>query len=79
MSKVKLEEVYALIKDGNILPLSFTWSNGREYFISHIYEIQPAASLKLGGYGLRYTVQICGQQKEMWLFPENEWFIDGKD
>ena len=37
-----------------------------------------AASTKVGGTGLRYTVMICG--KETYLFDEEngKWFVEGK-
>ena len=37
-----------------------------------------AASQKVGGGGIRYTVLICG--KESYLFQEgNKWFVEAKE
>lgn len=45
--------------------------------IDKVKDIRRAASLKVGGTGIRYTVMICG--KESYLFnDENRWFIEAK-
>jgi hypothetical protein len=69
----------AEFKDGMIIPRSFRWDDGREYSIDRVIDIRPAASLKSGGFGQRYTVMVRGKQAYMWL--ENggvKWFIEGK-
>ncbi len=45
--------------------------------IDKVKDIRRAASLKVGGTGIRYTVIICG--KESYLFnDENKWFVEAK-
>ncbi|MEG6571714.1 hypothetical protein V6C21_04270 [[Clostridium] cellulosi] len=64
--------------DGKVLPRSFTWEDGRNYEVDRIIDIRPAASLKAGGCGIRYTCRIQG--KEAYMFLEgNRWFMEGKD
>ena len=41
--------------DGSFIPLFILWENGLKYKIEKIVQRCPAASLKSGGAGLRYT------------------------
>lgn len=62
--------------EGKIVPRGFTWDDGRHYEIDRILDIRPAASLKAGGQGMRYTCRIRG--KEAFMFLENgRWFMEG--
>jgi len=68
-------------EDGTILPRSFVWEDGRRYTIDKIIDVRPAASLKAGGAGLRYTVAVL--QKEVYMFLEEDrevfrWFMERK-
>lgn len=52
-------DVFAVMKrDGTVLPRSFVWEDGERYTIDRVLHIVPAASLKVGGRGIRYTVKI---------------------
>ena len=68
------------LKDGQLVPLSFVWENGARYEIDKVTDVRPAASLKAGGAGIRYTVMICGQSKYMFLEEEtrgvSKWFME---
>lgn len=45
--------------------------------VDKVKDVRRAASLKVGGTGIRYTVIICG--KESYLFnDENKWFVEAK-
>ncbi len=62
-------------KDGDIYPLYIIWENGIKYQIDKILQKCPAASLKHGGSGMRYTCLIQNQMR--YLFNDNNrWFID---
>lgn len=46
--------------------------------IDRIKDVRRAASTRVGGTGMRYTIMING--KELYLFEdENRWFIEAKD
>jgi hypothetical protein len=78
MRKVYVD-VIAEFKNGEILPCSFTWDDGHQYMIDYVLDIRPAASLKVGGIGLRYTVKVAGKQAFMWLDNSGmQWFMEGK-
>lgn len=70
------------LKDGRLLPLSFVWEDGNRYEIDKIIDTRPAASLKAGGAGLRYTVRIKNRERYMFLEEDNgscKWFLERKE
>ena len=61
--------------EGAITPLKILWRNGAVFLIDRVLDIRPAASLKAGGAGIRYTCRING--KEAYLFlEETRWFVE---
>ncbi len=64
--------------DGNITPQKVVWKNNIIYAIDKITQKIPAASLKSGGYGMRYTCVIGGHVRYLYL-EENRWFIEKRD
>ena len=54
------------------------FENGEKYEIDRVIQKCRAASTKVGGTGIRYTVQICG--KPTFLFDEEngKWFVEAK-
>ena len=59
-------------REGNITPLSMTYDD-RE--VDRITDVRPAASLKSGGAGIRYTCYIDGKKTYLFL-EENKWFYE---
>lgn len=77
MRKVYVDMTVNYTKEGEILPLSFVWEDGTRYPIDRVFGNQRAASLKVGGQGIRYECRIMG--KEVYVFLEDgRWFIEGK-
>ncbi len=62
-------------EDGNVSPVSVTWSDGRVFEIDRIMDVRQAASLKVGGTGLRYLVRI-GQRTTYLFFENPRWFVE---
>lgn len=63
---------------GCVYPRYIRWENGLVFPIDRIIYKCRAASQKVGGGGIRYTVLICG--KESYLFQEgNKWFVEAKE
>lgn len=64
--------------DGTARPNIITFENGRKYEIDRVMQRCRAASTKVGGTGIRYTVQIYG--KSAFLFDEEngKWFVEAK-
>lgn len=80
MSEQKCRKVYVPVNldvdaEGNIRPRLIRWIDGRVYEIDRLKHKCRAASTKVGGCGIRYTVMIGGH--ESFLFNEDEkWFIE---
>lgn len=53
--------------DGSVEPLALVWEDGRVFAIDRVIEKRRAASMRVGGHGLRYTVSICGRERFVWL------------
>ena len=67
----KYRKVYVGVKvqvdsEGNAKPVSIIWENGEEYLIDRVKYKIPAASLKVGGRGIRYTVIIKGAERHLY-------------
>ncbi|HWQ88385.1 MAG TPA: hypothetical protein VN374_00250 [Desulfitobacteriaceae bacterium] len=82
--KVYVEVVAVFACDGKLLPRSLTWEDGRQYLIDRVVSISPAAAMKAGGQGDRYTVRVQGKDKYL-FFERNassggnnigRWFVE---
>ncbi len=73
--KVYIDVYAVMLQDGTVKPRRFLWEDGATYMIDRILHITPAASTKVGGRGIRYTVMIAGQEK--YIFREDDkWFVE---
>lgn len=69
--------------EGNCKPFRIKFEDdpiyqNQVFNIDRIIDVRRAASLKVGGTGIRYTIRINGKQS--YLFEnENRWFIEAKD
>lgn len=61
--------------DGNLLPLSIIWDDGRKFEIDRVTDVRYSASLKSGGAGLRYTCRIGNHLRYLFL-DDRRWFIE---
>ncbi|CVK21741.1 MULTISPECIES: hypothetical protein [Sporomusa] len=62
-------------EDGKIKPLYLHWEDGRKFEVDRVLDVRIAASLKVGGHGMRYTCRIAG--KQVYLFcVDNKWFVE---
>lgn len=59
---------------GRIIPMSFIWV-GRKINIDKVTDSRPAASLKHGGQGMRYTCRT-GNQSYYLFCDEGKWFLE---
>ena len=74
--KKKYVEVTARFDtDGRVFPLKILWEDGSSYFIDKVLDVRPAASLKAGGAGIRYTCRINMPEKFLFL-EERRWFVE---
>ena len=64
-------------EEGAMQPRAIRWKNGHSFRIERVLYKCRASSNKVGGGGIRYTVQIHGQEK--YLFCEgNKWFVEAR-
>lgn len=75
-SKIFVDVVVKYDTDGNIIPLSIEWDDGRVFTIDRVLDVRPAPSLKAGGQGLRFTCRILNKQRYL-FFEEPRWFVEG--
>lgn len=64
-------------EEGFITPVSVEWDDGRIYEIDRVLDRRQAASLKVGGMGMRYLVRIGNATT--YLFHEDpRWYVEAK-
>jgi hypothetical protein len=66
--------------DGMKRPLEIMWEDNdgiQRFEITRLLQVCQRASLKVGGQGLRYTVEINGKQTYLWE-EDNRWFVEAK-
>ena len=61
--------------DGTMLPREITWEDGARFEIDRVLDIRPAAAMKAGGQGDRYTIRVSG--KQTYLFFERSTNLTG--
>ena len=70
-------DVFALMRqDGMLLPKGFIWEDGAKYKIDRVRHAAPAASMKVGGRGIRYTVVIGGQEQYLYREEDDKRFME---
>ena len=63
--------------DGKIRPRLIRWEDGMVYEVDRVKDVRRAASTKVGGCGIRYTIMVNG--KETYLFQEDDrWFVEAR-
>ena len=63
--------------DGNITPKCIIWKDDTKYLIDKVIDSRPCASLKTGGIGTRYTIQINSTITHLFL-EDTRWFVEAK-
>lgn len=60
-----------------VLTLKLHYDRIKLYEVDRLKQVCRAASLKVGGCGMRYTIVVCG--KETYIFEEDgKWFVEAK-
>jgi len=76
MRKVYVDAIVRFTKDGDILPIAFIWEDGRKYMVDRVLDKRRAASLKVGGQGIRYKCRVYGREVYLYFEGGNRWFIE---
>jgi len=74
--KVYVDVIARFTKDGELMPVSFTWEDDHRYEIDRIIKCQRAASRKAGGAGIRYTCLVEGKQCNIFYEENFRWFLE---
>lgn len=75
--KVYVDVSLEVSKDGTVRPKKIRYEDGTIYQIDQLIDVRRAASTKVGGLGVRYTIVIRGH--ESYLFDESgKWFVEAK-
>ena len=64
--------------DGSARPHLITFENGEKYEIDRVIQRCRAASTKVSGTGIRYTVQVCGIPTFLFDEENGKWFVEAK-
>lgn len=81
-TEARCKKVYVRVnidvdEDGNVIPRCIYWDDGSHYEIDRVLLSRKAASTKVGGCAVRYTVKISG--REAYLYNEDDkWFVEAK-
>ncbi len=78
MRKVYVQVAAVFSESGRIVPRALVFEDGVRYAIDRILDVRPAASLKVGGIGIRYRVRIGNHETHLFL-EDNRWFVEAKD
>jgi hypothetical protein len=63
--------------DGRVLPLAVVWEDGRTFAVDRVVDMRRAASLKVGGTGVRYICEIMGTRTFLY-YEDPLWFVEEK-
>lgn len=61
--------------DGKLRPQIIEFDEVHKYVIDKVLDVRRAACQTVGGVGDRYTVQIQGKERYLWL-EKGRWFIE---
>lgn len=75
MPRIELNIIVQHLPNGQAIPKTIIWEDGRKFPIDKVLDIRKASATKCGGIGIRYICKICG--KEVAIFDEDGvWFLE---
>ena len=80
MSKANREKRYVPVvvrfdAEGQLRPLEIEFDEEHRYAVERVLDVCRAACQTVGGVGVRYTVQVQGQERYLWL-EKNRFFVE---
>lgn len=77
--KKYVDVVSLTTSDGLVVPMEVRWDNGRRFRIDKVTDRRQAHSLKTGGTGMRYTIQVGGTSTHLFYDDYRKaWFVEAK-
>ena len=74
-AKVYVEVCVRFDTEGEMMPFSFVWEDGKEYPIDRVRKKERCASRKAGGTGIMYTVMVAGRECHLY-YEFDKWFME---
>ena len=63
--------------DGKIKPLCLHWPDGRKFEVDRLLDVRPAASLKVGGWGMRYICRVLNREVKLFYNEvDKKWYAE---
>ena len=76
--KTYVEAVVKVLPDGQKRPLTFVFESRKKYAIDRVRRVTRACATKVGGTGIRYTVEILGTTTFLFEDDEGRWFVEAR-
>ena len=84
--KVYVEVEANFDREGNILPKTIKWEDGRTYEIDKVFSVFPAVARRAGGQGDCFAIRINGQESRLYFERSTSirgvnlgrWFVERK-
>lgn len=73
--KTYVEVIADFDTEGRITPLEIVWDDGRHFAVDRVVDRRRAASMKVGGQGIRYLVEVGGRRRALY-YEEPAWFVE---
>ena len=73
--KAYVSMVLQIKENGEKKPLYLIWEDGKKYQVDRVKNIAPAAAMKAGGRGMRYTLVISGRDRNFFEC-DGRWFTE---
>ena len=61
--------------DGKLRPQIIEFDEEHKYVIDKVLDVRRAACQTVGGVGDRYTIQVRGKERYLWL-EKGRWFVE---
>ena len=76
--KTYVEAVVKVLPDGQKRPLIIVFDSRKKYAIDRVRRVTRACATKVGGTGIRYTVEILGTTTFLCEDDEGRWFVEAR-
>lgn len=76
--KTYVEAIIKVLPDGQKRPMIIIFENKKKYTVDRVRKITRACATKVGGTGIRYTVEILGTSTFIYEDDEGRWFVEAR-
>ena len=76
--KTYVEAIIKVLPDGQKRPMIIVFENRKKYTVDRVRRITRACATKVGGTGIRYTVEILGTTTFLFEDDEGRWLVEAR-